>query len=142
MAEVKFRGEKLIDDAEGVWLFAPGMMLRNWVFVQPPRGIGELAKDMGLAGCDHTLSVTFLNVDEANIDNIFDRMQDFWTPSSGSPPSGTLEVPKYGSYRHCVITDCQPGEQSVRAKSVSPSSPKGTECWDLRFDITFRQLRR
>lgn len=142
MAEVKYRDVTIITDAQGVWRLTPGMMRREWVMVRMPRGIGEIAKDMGLSGCDHQLSLSFLNVSESDVDNTFESLQELWTPESGSPKSGTLVVPDYGTYPHCVITDCTPGEQTPVATGIDADDPVGERCYDLHFQVTFRQLRR
>lgn len=137
MAQVDFRNSTLINDVEGVWDFTPGMMQRDLVFVRMPRGIGELAKDLGVAGCDHSLTVTFLNVQTSDVQTIFSRLDGMM-----DPVTGTLQIPDYPSYRHCLMTSCQPHAQAVRAYNISNSNPAGTKRWDLGFDIMFRQLRR
>ena len=110
--------------------------------VRLPRGIGEIAKDLGLSGCDHQLRISFLNVSAANADSIFTMLHGLWIPTSGSPKSGDLVVPDYGTYPHCIVTGCELSDQAAVATDVSPASPKGTDRHDYHFDLTFRQLRR
>lgn len=126
----------------GVWNFTPGMMARDWVMVRLPRGIGEIAKDMGLSGCDHELQLTYLNVAPEDVAGVFEFLEDMWIPSGGSPASGTLTVPGYGSYPHCVVTACEPDALALRAKAQTPSNLAGSKAYNLGFTITFRQLRR
>lgn len=144
MGDVTFTGAAapLMTAVQGIYLFTPGMMARDWQMVRLPRGIGEIAKDMGMSGCDHTLVLRYLNVSAEDVPGIFDFLQDLWTPASGSPQSGTLTVPDYGSYPHCVVTACEPDQQARRAVGVSPESTAGTVAYDLGFTLTFRQLRR
>ena len=125
----------------GVWNFTPGMMQRDWVFVRLPRGVGEIAKDMGMSGCDHELRLEYLNVAAEDVSGIFDFLQGLWTPAAGSPRSGILTVPDYGSYRHCVVSNCVPDAQALRAKNMTPGSTAGTKVYNLGFALTFRQLR-
>lgn len=143
MANVTFStiSDPLMTPALGICRFTPGMMQRDWVMVRLPRGLGEIAKDMGLSGADHVLELTYLNVPEGDVAVIFRRLERMWIPVSGNPRSGTLTVAGYGSYPHCVVVSCVPDAQAVRARSISTENPTGQKVFDLGFTVTFRQLR-
>lgn len=140
MASVTFRSSDIITDAQGVWKFKPGIMNRDWVFVRLPLALGEIAKDMGMSGTDHVLTGKFLNVSVGSVNSILTALRNLASPSSGSPRSGTLTVPEYGSYNHCVISNVETGEQKASGKDVGPDGSV-TKTYDIEFSITFRQLR-
>lgn len=133
---ITFRGSSVLADTEGVYDFTPGQMNRAWSFVRLPRGSGELAKDLGVNGATHTVVVTYIAVASGSVATLFSRIAGLQTPVSGS-----LVIPRYGTYPHCVVESVSWDKQTLAAKSVSPSSPKGTAVDTMRVTITFRQLR-
>ena len=142
MGQLTLAGSTIITSAEGVWRLSPGMMPRTFSFRQLARGVGEVAKDLGGGGCDHSVDLTFLNVAAASVQTIWDRLQNMLSPTSGSPSSGTMTCTGYPSFAHCVLTAVQPDAQTARVLEGSAGTLYGDQVYDMHFTLTFRQVRR
>lgn len=133
---ITFCGTALFYDDEGTYRFVPGSRNRVWNYVHLPRAQGELAKDLGVSGATHTLTLNFLNLDTNDVATVFSRVV-----GAQSPTSGALVVPRYGTYNHCVVDAVSFSEQELNVVSVSKTTPKGTSVDRIEVTITFRQLR-
>lgn len=107
-----------------------------------PRTIGMIAKDLRVEGPTHELTITYTGVPVSGIQDKFDDMEELSLPLNGRSQSGSLVVPDYGTYPHCIIDSITASPQTVRAKNISPTDAVGDKVYELTFTIIFRQLRR
>lgn len=145
---VTWAGISIITAIQGVWEFTPDLMPSIFKFDRPVRSIGELSKHLGGGGCDHSLRVIYLGVEAGTaagkVMDFFGDLQDLLCPATGTPLAGSLIVPDYGTWPHCVMTDCSPGTLTPRAvlNTSIGSGPYNKTVYDLEFSMSFHQTRR
>lgn len=148
IGSVTFTGATLITPAQGEYDFNPGLMQPIWQHVRPARATGEIRKHMGTAGCDHSLQLYFLDVvpgsSAGQVLAIVAALQNMAAPTSGTPVTGSLVVPDYGTFPYCAITSVVLGPQTARVKlnASTPATASQTQVYDIDVTITFHQTRR
>lgn len=136
-------GTTLVSNTTGYYEFTPGMMQRKYANEQLPRAMGEIAKDMGMTGCDHQLVVTLLAVAPANVATVHNAFAAIAAPT-GRVAAKSLIVPNYDAFPNCICTACSCVKLAVRGTytTIGQNGPVNTLCYDMTFNLTFHQLRR
>jgi hypothetical protein len=122
-----FRGETVIADGEGTFLDLTQEMIegRSWIFRRLARGLGEIAKDSGVAGATAVFEVRFHCVGSLTPQVVRDRVATLCTPAAG-----TLTIKGQPTLNNCVLLP--PVRQETR-------KIKGG--YRIVYSLAFRQLR-
>jgi hypothetical protein len=148
MAQCTFKGTSIITQAQGIWKpFKRGVFNRVINFRSLPRAFGDFAEDSHMEGAVHTLEIEFLNVVTGSVAGIFSAIDALYNPTTGQISKGTLVIQDpAGTVLHtipnCIMLTPEPGEQALRALSVSVTSPGTATGWNLPFTLTFRQTNK
>lgn len=136
---ITWRGLTILDSGEGTYSnFKPGLTTRIMKPEPLAQALGEIAKDLGRGGANHSVTVTYL-VEDADLEDLIDRIETI-TNTSGS---GTLSVPGWKAIPACVIQE--PQVETPERIELDPQPGTWTSSspgWEITVTYNWRQLRR
>ena len=97
MASVTHASRTVIDDSEGGFNFAPGVVGQEVQMIRLARSTKLRAKDLGKAGCSLSLTVDFVGTESA-FNSFKNRIEGLYDMTIGD-----LDVPGSGSYDDCLF---------------------------------------
>lgn len=132
---ITFKGSTLLADGEGTYDFQPGRIFgqRDYEVIKMARAVGAIAKDLGSGATPLNLTL-YMPTADGTVATIFSRIATF----AATPETGSLVIPGYGTYTHCLVMDSGHAERQKRITKLTTPNADG---YDLLFGLLFLKLR-
>lgn len=136
--EISFGVTTVISSTEGGWdELQLGMINPAYQFEGLANVDGELAKPVSSKGCEHSITVHFIDLQVSSVASILARIKSLRTKGVQ-----TLSVPEWPDIPNCIYLGAKPtGQRTARYTVPSGSGTvTATARKNLSFELTFRQL--